>query len=320
MAVHATLFFVVATLACAFHAGFDSLAGAREEAAQAMAAASEALARAKAAQQKVRDLGGADPVDSPFWFKDLFPLDGRRAYVYEKDPWISGPTPIDDLGILYAAIKELKPKTLVEVGFWAGDGTRALLSAADAGATVHSFDPTPHPGEADKLMAEASTLGRNFVFHEKAGEEITSEDFSGDKVGFAFIDTGHMPNMTKNCFEKLLPVLTDDAIVAIHDTGVWGKKFLDDHMDDKDVQSWWSMIEYGLSMEKVYNGIWPLAPHGEGDDQYYIHPNARQERLFVNMVMEAHPDWGIIEIGSLNHLSVGITIMQRQRKLDVAFP
>jgi len=315
MAVHATLFFVVATLACAFHAGFDSLAGAREEAAQAMAAASEALARAKAAQQKVRDLGGADPVDSPFWFKDLFPLDGRRAYVYEKDPWISGPTPIDDLGILYAAIKELKPKTLVEVGFWAGDGTRALLSAADAGATVHSFDPTPHPGEADKLMAEASTLGRNFVFHEKAGEEITSEDFSGDKVGFAFIDTGHMPNMTKNCFEKLLPVLTDDAIVAIHDTGVWGKKFLDENMGNADAKDWWDAnMEF---LKKYLNWTGDLVLRGEGAEQYYIHPAHNNERKFVNWLMDAHPEWGIMNFHSLNTLRMGITMMQRQRKLDV---
>jgi len=290
-----------------------SLTKARAEAAQAVEAASQAVARARAAQQKVKDLGGAVDPDRPFWFVDLFPDQARDA-MYRQSPYTGEATPMDDLGILYAAIKETRPKTMVEIGFAGGDGTRAILSAADAGTTCHSFDPLPHLGAVDNLRAEMPGTGRNFVFHLKSGEDINPEDVGGDKVGFAFLDADHNTTHSAIMFEKLLPMLTEDAIVAVHDTGAWGKKFVEEHMDDENFKGWWQGME--AFTKKQFPSAWPLKIHGKGDDQYYIHPHAVAEQLFVNWVMEVHPEWGVMNFHSLNTLRMGVTMMQRQQKFE----
>merc|ERR1740129_312382 len=103
-------------------------------------------------------------------------------------------------------------------------------------------------------------------------------------------------------FEKLLPMLTEDAIVAVHDTGGWGKKFVDENME--------------TFSKQYYPWAWPLETHGEGDEQYYLHPHADHERQFINWVTEVHPEWGVINFNSLNTLRMGVTMMQRQRKFE----
>jgi len=309
----ALLFVLTFTPAGAFRWEMGSLTKARAEAAQAMEAASQAVARARAAQQKVKDLGGVDDPDRPFWFMDLFPDQARDAK-YRADPYVGEPTPIDDLGILYAAIKETRPKTMVEIGFADGDGTRTLLSAADPGATCYSFDPVPHPGAVDKLKAQVPSTGRNFVFYQKSGEEITPEDVGWAKIGFVFLDAAHNMTQSVGMFEKLLPMLTEDAIVAVHDTGAWGKKFVDEHMDDEHVKEWWQFME--KNMKAWYPGDWPLKIHGTGDEQYYIHPHADHERHFINWITEVHPEWSVMNFHSLNTLRNGVTMLQKQRKFE----
>jgi len=309
----ALLFVLTFTPAGAFRWEMGSLTKARAEAAQAMEAASQAVARARAAQQKVKDLGGVDEPDRPFWFMDLFPDQARDAK-YSRSPYTGEHTPIDDLGILYAVIKETRPKTMVEIGFSSGDGTRAILSAADTGTTCHSFDPYPKPGMVEKLRAEVPGTGRNFVFHLKSGKEISPEDVGGEKVGFAFLDAAHNTTQSAIMFEKLLPMLTEDAIVAVHDTGGWGKKFVDEHMEDERMKVWWQNM--GTFSKQFYPEAWPLPTHGEGDEQYYLHPHADHERQFINWVTEVHPEWGVINFNSLNTLRMGVTMMQRQRKFE----
>mmetsp|Transcript_22929 Transcript_22929/g.64021 ORF Transcript_22929/g.64021 Transcript_22929/m.64021 type:complete len:373 (+) Transcript_22929:49-1167(+) len=310
-----------ATSGCALGAG--SLEDAQAAAMRAAAEAREAVARAEAAQQRVRDLGGAGLAGRPFWFVDLFPDEGRDEK-YQNDPFIAGPTQVDDLGLLYATIKETRPRTVVEIGFRAGDGSRALLSAVDASATVHSFDPFPQAGAAAKLSAEASRLGRHFVFHQKRGEELSSADLGGATIDFAFIDPAHIENQSQTIFDNMLPHLAANAIVAVHDTGVWGKAYIDEHKDESKVREWLSIVFNATNScdgprSEAHASQMKLAvtPRGQGDEQYYIHPTLQGERKFVNWVKKNYPEWGVINFHTLNIVRNGVTLMQRQRALDV---
>merc|ERR1719361_2014192 len=100
------------------------------------------MQRAEEVQRNVRlanILGGSKKSGSgtrKFWFQSRFPEPGY----YMDEPFVEGPTQVDDLGMLYAVIKELRPATLVEVGAFRGDASKILLSACDKDAVLFSFD------------------------------------------------------------------------------------------------------------------------------------------------------------------------------------
>lgn len=139
--------------------------------------------------------------ERPFWFQDKFP-DPTRDALYKTDPWFGGPTQIDDLGVLYAAIKETRPKTIVEVGFNHGDGTRAMLSAVDSDTSIFSFDPSDDAEHHSKILKTKVADGQ-FTFFRKNGEEISAEDVGHKPVDFVFFDAGHQLTANQKNFSEL---------------------------------------------------------------------------------------------------------------------
>lgn len=73
---------------------------------------------------------------------------------YERDPFVVGPTQLDDLAMLHAAVRELRPATILEIGFLSGDGTRTLISAADPDAAIFSIDINPQVEQVAALTED----------------------------------------------------------------------------------------------------------------------------------------------------------------------
>ena len=99
-----------------------------------------------------------------------------------------------------------------------------------------------------------------------------------------------------------MPLLADDAVVAIHDTGYWSKAFLDAHP----------------SPEARADPLWrpgPVRRSGPlGKDEHYLHPNAVDERRFVEWIDEAYRgQFSMVHFHTLRYLRNGLTVLQRDR-------
>jgi len=234
-------------------------------------------------------------ISSPpkFWFQSKFPEPGY----YLDEPFVEGPTQVDDLGMLYAVIKELRPATLVEVGAFKGDGSKILLSACDKDAMLFSFDPYPHV-DVEEIYTKVPRS--QYKLLQKFAENMTEDDIQHRKVDFAFLDASHKLESNKQIWRRLLPLLSETALVAIHDTGFWSKSFLD---------------QFGAAAS------WrPGHVHGFGNKQYYLHPNHVDERRFVNWIQDQYPEYSAMHFHTLRYLRNGLTLLQKKVNLDADAP
>lgn len=183
---------------------------------------------------------------------------------------ILGPLLKEDAEFLQAIIKMTTPKVLVEFGYFWGDSARAMLEVMREDAELHSFDNTKDPVVVDS----------RFHFYKKSQEEI-----EGIKdIDFVFLDASHELDLNIKTFEKLVPYLSDKAIIAVHDTGTW----------------------VGGNVFNVEAGY--LKDNGE-----YVH---RPDELeFVNWVKERYPQFQQIHFHSSREVRHGITLLQNYAKL-----
>jgi hypothetical protein len=91
-------------------------------------------------------------------------------------------------------------------------------------------------------------------------------------------------------FERLAPLLADDAVVAIHDTGTVPRALLgipDDHWLREVPKTW-------------------------VDDEFEHQPG---ERAFVNWLLAAHPEFAQLHVHSRRTIRAGISLLQRSGAL-----
>merc|ERR1712232_232567 len=97
----------------------------------------------------------------------------------------------------------------------------------------------------------------------------------------------------------LVNVLSQDAIVAIHDTGCWSKQYLDAHSP-----RWHRELPVTLN-----NGF-----------QWLCHGNSVEERRFVNWIRQKYPEFVEINFHTKRYLRNGVTLLQKQQDLFVGTP
>lgn len=179
----------------------------------------------------------------------------------------------EDALLLQAIIKMTSPKTLVEFGFLHGDSAKKMLEVMDNEAHLYSFDNTTN----------GKDLGSNFTFHKLSQTEIDKTDIKD--IDFVFIDASHEIELNKETFKKLLPLLTEKAIIIIHDTGSWC---------DGNV---WELERGRLNPD----GSWTHCP---------------DEVDFVNWIKENYPEWQQIHLHSKRQLRHGMTLLQKYVKIN----
>jgi predicted O-methyltransferase YrrM len=195
---------------------------------------------------------------------------------------MDGPVQRDEALLLHALIRVLRPKTVVEIGFFRGHSAFNFLRALDQDARLYSFDIDPRCVER---AAELFGHDPQVTVRQRSQTEVSAADIDGRLADFVFLDASHDLELNQLTFERLLPLMRADAILAIHDTGTIPRELLA------------PMEHWALWSPELWVG-----------DECEVMPG---ERAFVNYLLDEHPDFAQIHLHSRNTLRCGITLLQR---------
>jgi hypothetical protein len=124
--------------------------------------------------------------------------------------------PLPDARLLYAMVRELRPRSIVELG--SGQTTRVIAQACianakDSSTRFRAFDPLPTA--VDETLPGLSALQRTRA--QDVPEEVFCELGSGDVL---FVDTTHTVKVgsdVNRIILRVLPLLASGVVVHFHD-------------------------------------------------------------------------------------------------------
>jgi len=130
---------------------------------------------------------------------------------------------------LSGSVRYLKPKRILELGVCGGGGSVILLNAiSDLPQTkLYSIDILQnHPEKADKLIGFCAkekfpNCKQWELYTGKEPSEIIEELYKDGLFDFVVIDTMHIHPVETLNFITILPYLTDDAYVYVHDLALY---------------------------------------------------------------------------------------------------
>jgi hypothetical protein len=211
---------------------------------------------------------------------------------------VIGPIQRSEAVAIYGLIRTLRPRNLVELGFYRGDSCSMLCAAsADYGGRVTSYDITPVNGEALELMQRyPGTLEVRQCDQRLVAETIEKER---GPIDFLFIDASHDFETNRETWASLEGLLAPEALVVVHDTGLWTVRGPNYQYWGTPGQVRWDMGEGRPPM--------PL----DAVQGMYHQPH---EVAFVNWVVETCPHWVKMDFMSVHTFRHGFTLLQRRRK------
>lgn len=203
-----------------------------------------------------------------------------------------GPVQQPEALLLFSIVKTVNPKTIVEFGFYRGHSAFNFLQALAPDAALYSYDIS----EESKMIAlKYFPRVSNFFYINKSQEDFSHSDIHNRTIDLVFFDASHDLESNKKTFIAIKNYLSDEAIICIHDTGLWNKDlFTASHykfVKDKGEKFWIT-------------------------DKFYAHQN--DERKFVNWILDNYPSFQAIHFHSVRSLRHGLSILQAQRKLITA--
>ena len=201
------------------------------------------------------------------------------SHLNNFEEYAAGPIQRDEALLLFALVKTVDPKTIVEFGFLAGHSAKNFLIAMSSDARLYSYDISEASG---KLAMKIND--KRFKFILKSQTEFAPSDVDNRMIDLAFFDAAHDFQLNVATFEKLMGSLSERALMVVHDTGAW----------------------YGdLKGSRSPEGYFLDRQRGLG----YIH--RPDERKFVNYIKETMPDFDQIHFHSTSKFRHGLTILQR---------
>lgn len=226
-----------------------------------------------------------NPARYKLWKRRPYLL-GYLAMFDEEDA--IGPLQRDEALLMYAIVKVLRPKVILEFGFYLGHSSYNFLRAAGSDTHVFSFDVT----EVSRLTATRYfSHYQNFRYLHKSQVDFDVTDVEGMRVDMLFIDASHSLSHNIETFDRVLPVLDKDAVVVIHDTGTWAKRHC-------------RPVHKTFAASRTTQWL---------NGEEFVHQP--EERDFVNYIGETYPEFQQIHLHSLNTLRHGLTIMQKSKML-----
>lgn len=191
---------------------------------------------------------------------------------------------------MFGIVRTLRPKTVVEFGFFHGHSAFNFLCALDPDAKLFSYDV----GEESAVRARRElSFDKRLTFHHKSQTAFKAEDIEHRLIDFVFLDAAHELGLNVETFNLLLPSLAPGAVIAIHDTGLWKKSFFSDAQAQ--------LVKEGR------HGRWVT------EDLYAHQP---EEREFVDWILANHPDFAAVHLHSQNTLRHGFSLFQRASRLS----
>ncbi|MFY9821164.1 MAG: class I SAM-dependent methyltransferase [Thermoanaerobaculia bacterium] len=221
----------------------------------------------------------------------LFP--GRTApqlshLRFFKEEAACGPIQRDEALLLFALVRVLRPRVVVELGFHRGHSALNFLLALPPDAELHSYDITESAAQiASQLFGGTPKLH----YHHKSQESFTPADVGGKEIDLVLFDAAHDLALNVATFEKMRACLAPRAVVAVHDTGTWRRACMGpEHL------AWAAERPAGWLSAEDY------APWDE-------------ERRFVNWLRDTHPELAQLHLHSDRTLRHGLTLLQASGRL-----
>lgn len=193
----------------------------------------------------------------------------------------------DEALLIYALIKMIRPKVVVEFGFSRGHSSLNFLEALDETAEFHSYDISSSAAEIAKVFQARN----NFHFHLKSQLDFDAEDVGHKKVDLVYFDAVYDAELNMATLQKLMPSLSDNALLILHDTDTWKKH----QMDDTHV---------------AYAGKRPQNWLNENEFQ-----QQKGQREFSNAIVNTLPEFSVIHLHGIGILRSGFTLVQRKKLL-----
>ncbi len=214
------------------------------------------------------------------------PMDLSHVMSFREDQ--IGTVDRDEALSLLGLTRILCPQTIVEFGFLSGHSALNFMLAARPECQVFSYDISDN---SEEIARRCLRQFRNFHFIRKSQTDFSPSDIDHRKIDLCFLDASHDLSLNLKTFDLVQPHLAEGGIFAVHDTGIWHRKFF--------TQGHYDFIESNLGKK---TGRWI------DDDQYQ---QAVTERLFVNTLLRKYPDFSQVHLHSSNTLRNGITLLQK---------
>ena len=193
--------------------------------------------------------------------------------------YVIGPIQRDEALFLYALVKMVDPKTIVEFGFYEGDSSTNFLKAMSSDGRLYSYDIS----NASMTFARKIRDPR-FRFILKSLTEFAPSDIDNRPIDLVFFDASHEFDLNVTTFEKVKGSLNERGLVVVHDTGAH-------YVDSNRCQT---PMGYFL--------------RGRLDAGYIHQPN---ERKFVNYIRESDQNYEQVHLHCTTKFRHGLTILQK---------
>jgi len=193
--------------------------------------------------------------------------------------YVVGPIQRDEALFLYALVKMVDPKTIVEFGFYKGASATNFLKAMSSDARLYSYDIS----NASMRFAGKIRDSR-FRFILKSLTAFVPSDTDNRPIDLAFFDASHDFDLNVAAFEKVKGCLNERGLVVVHDTGAH-------YVDSNRCQT---PTGYFLG--------------GQPDAGYIHQPN---ERKFVNYIRKSDQNFEQIHLHCTTKFRHGLTVLQR---------
>jgi len=206
---------------------------------------------------------------------------------YREDDAI-GPLQRDEAIALFGIIRTLRPKVVVEFGFFHGHSAFNFLRALPEDGKLYSYDI-----DADSIRRAGTefTFDRRFTFVGKSQTHFEASDIGQEEIDFVFFDAAHELDLNIETFRRVVGQLAPEALIAIHDTGLWQRGHF-------------SAIHETFTRD--YPGEWK-------SEELYAHQPG--ERAFVDWIVAQPNGFSAIHFHSTRTLRHGFSLLQRQRCL-----
>lgn len=190
---------------------------------------------------------------------------------------VVGPVQREEGLLLFGLTRVIRPRVVVELGYGWGASASVLLAGLAADAELYSVDVAP------KVPVSQRTDVR-FHFVNKDLRDLAPADIQDRTLELLFFDAAHDSLETKQtAYDSLADNLSAEALVIIHDTGVWRKEFM------------------GAQTVAIKNGTW-ITP-----DLYVHQPN---ERAFAKWLVDQR-GYRRIDLFSTRCFRHGLSILQK---------
>ena len=147
---------------------------------------------------------------------------------------------------------------------------------------------------AERIARERYQRFPNFHFIRKSLTDFSAADIGNQKIDLCFIDASHLFELNQITFKKLESSLAEEAIIAVHDTGIWMKPFFGSAHQQRATEApggWISETEY---------------------------QQCPDERKFVNWILTDRHGFSEVHLHSKHVLRNGMTLIQKSRPLQTS--